>query len=166
MKAIDFLPRIAPFDELLRGKESLIGVEVGVDGGAHAEAMLQNLAIKKLFLIDTWESPYAMGYTAGRLETKGYSGKYDLLQMTSISATKCFNSECLDFVYLDSNLDYDNVLANLHIWWTKVKRGGLLCQRNYTGGPLKDAVDYFVKSQGIETKELFEEIALYKNEKA
>ena len=39
-------------------KKDLIGLEVGVKHGTHAEQILSYLPLKKLFLIDIWESWY------------------------------------------------------------------------------------------------------------
>lgn len=143
--------RVAPGDKYLTGK-NLMGIEIGVDAGAHAEALLHNCAIARLYLVDVWTNLYAMGYAAGRLETKGYKNQVELIRAGSVEASHLFSSDFFDFVYIDQEHDKDAVTTDLILWWPKVKLSGFLIYRNYGGpGGLTEAIDAFVAEQQIET---------------
>jgi predicted O-methyltransferase YrrM len=146
MKPTDFAPRAAPFDKHLTGHQ-LVGVEIGVDVGAHAHALLQYCSIRKLHLVDVWDKDYYRGYCEGRLHTHGYMHQVDLFKGDSLEAARHFNHETLDFVYMDQRHDYEVVKKDLVDWWPKIKPGGRLGIRNYAvvNGGLMRAVDEFVK---------------------
>ena len=42
---------------ILLGKKSLVGCEIGVDLADNALTMLENLDIKRLYLVDVWGMP-------------------------------------------------------------------------------------------------------------
>ena len=143
VKITDYCPRAAPFDSYLKGRE-LVGVEVGVDVGAHAEALLTYGPVAMLHLIDPWPKDYFRGYCDGRLSR--FRGRYRLWPGTSMECVKGFFADTLDFVYIDQEHDAESVAADLRAWWPLLKSGGVLGLRNYTARdtPLDRAVDAFV----------------------
>lgn len=151
MKITDYAPRTATFDKHLTGS-NLVGVEIGVDVGAHAESLLSyNPNIKKLHLIDVWEKPIYQGYCWGRLDTKGFMHKISMHKMTSIEASSLpvFKGDYIfDFIYLDQFQGYDSVKFDLSAWWPKLKSGGVLGQRNYSSSNegLMRAIDEFLEN--------------------
>lgn len=163
MKQTDYCPRAAALDTLLTG-EDLIGIEIGVDVGAHAEALLKYCHIKKLFLIDLWDREYCKGFCEGRLTA--YRNKISLIQMTSLIAAPLFKADSVDFIYMDQEHDYETVYSDLVIWWDVLKKEGKIGVRNY-GGSNKDlmqAVETFVSEKNIKTviDKYHNEIILYK----
>lgn len=151
MKVTDYCPRAAPFDSYLKGRD-LVGVEIGVDVGAHAEALLRHCPIAHLTLIDPWPNPWCRGVAEGRLWSLGFRTRYSTVIKTSAAAAaaKIFSDASLDFVYIDQEHDAATVSADLTAWWPAVKRGGVLGHRNYTAlpTPMSQAIDAFVKLQG------------------
>jgi hypothetical protein len=148
MKITDYCPRAAPFDTYLRGRD-LVGVEVGVDAGAHAEALLRHAPIAHLHLVDRWLKEYPLGFCEGRLSALGFRSRFTRIAKGSVQASDLFRPESLDFVYIDQEHDGAVVATDLRVWWPRVKRGGVLGYRNYsqTATPLKDAVDAFIAAQ-------------------
>jgi cephalosporin hydroxylase len=53
-------------------------------------------------------------------------GHYTPHKMTSIEASKLYQDESLDFVFIDANHSYDAVKEDILAWYPKIKNGGLL----------------------------------------
>ena len=152
MKTTDYSPRAAVFDTYLTPTHK-IGVEIGVDAGAHAEALLSyQPQIEKLFLIDPWPKEIFMWYAKGRLETKGFMKKIEFINKKSGHAVERFKFDSLDFIYFDQEHDYNSVKEDLEIWWEKLKDGGILGYRNYaaTNVGLYRAVNEFVAKNNLD----------------
>lgn len=146
MKVTDYSPRAAPFDHYLRYGRRLVGAEIGVDVGAHAEALLRHVDIERLYLIDPWEREYQWGFCDGRLSVLGFRGRFEILPKKSLVAAKQFKPASLDFLYFDQEHETAVVAADLETWFPILKVGGHLGYRNYgnTAKGLTGAVDAFV----------------------
>jgi len=163
MKNIDFGYRVAPTDIHLVGN-NLIGVEVGVDVGAHAEALLTFCRIEKLSLVDIWDNPQQYGYCLGRLETKFKRGSFEMIPTTSIKARELFENNSLDFIYFDHLHDYDSVKNDLNFWLIKLKRKAIIGYRHYMKYPgLTKAIDDFLKMTNFKFIVDNEEIIIFNN---
>lgn len=149
MKVTDYCPRAAPFDSYLKGS-GLVGAEIGVDVGAHAEAMLRYCLIGMLHLIDPWPNSYCRGYCEGRLSVLGYRGNFLMWQCDSLHAASKFAVDSLDFIYIDQEHDGKSVAADLRAWWPTLKPSGVLGYRNYaeSNPSLMAAVDAFISAAG------------------
>lgn len=162
MKVTDYCPRAAPFDSHdIHG----IGVEVGVDVGAHAQALLEYCAgISMLHLVDPWPNPYCRGYCEGRLAVLGFRSRFKMTQDTSLKASAGFGDQSLDFIYIDQVHQGDSVAADMHAWWPKLRTGGVLGYRNYTEArtPLSEAVDAFIEANKLSGKIEAGEIVIVK----
>ena len=164
---MSFRLRASPFDDCLKNKQKLVGVEVGVFEGGHAIAMLINLDIKQLFLIDPYKSypNFFGGYNEKgqelldvsfnkamiELAKRGFTDKVFWKIDESLNVVNDFEDESLDFVYLDGNHDYNVVSKEIPAWEKKVKIGGLVGGHDYThkkpGVP--KAVNEYVKENNI-----------------
>lgn len=154
MKITDYCPRAAPFDSFIKG-DNLIGIEIGTDVGAHAEALLMYCDIKKLYLVDIWDNNYMYGYCQGRL--RWYANKIEYINKDSHKAA-LQGYPLFDFIYIDIPHDYDTVKQSLEDWWFKLKSGGILGYRNYapTNLELMRAVDEFIKYNNIEVVDIIQ----------
>ena len=130
-----------PFFPLV-GKKQLIGVEVGVERGLHAEALLKNLDVKTLFLVDPYKAYVDRGggfaqfvvdkWRAEAIERlASYSDRLIWLPLKSLDAAQLFADGMMDFVYLDGCHIPEAVAADLLAWFTKVKPGGLFAGHDY-----------------------------------
>lgn len=71
------------------------------------------------------------------------------LQITSKEASTLFDDESLDFVFLDAEHLYDNVMEDLNLWYPKVRKGGIIAGHDYyQGTEVKTAVDKFFEDKG------------------
>lgn len=149
MKVTDYAPRAAAFDTYLKGA-GLVGAEIGVDVGAHAEALLSYCPVAKLYLVDPWPRDYAFGYCEGRLAR--FRHRIAMVRKQSKDAVALFADESLDFLYFDQAQAGTSVAYDLEHWWPRLKVGGVLGHRNYApvNQGLMDAVDAFAVAHKLE----------------
>jgi hypothetical protein len=114
----------------------LVGAEIGVFKGDNALNILQELQIKKLFLIDPY-LPYMEGDTqvfpeeaeTARQKLSQYNQAVFIKKM-SADAVKDI-SEPLDFVYIDGNHDYEHVKLDIKLYYPLVKQAGVVGGHDY-----------------------------------
>lgn len=141
---------IRSFDRNLKrmGKKDLVGIEIGVHDGDHAIDIMENLPVKKLYLIDPWISYKDYDESVGnprkttnalneRMEVtrklmKKYGNKVVLIRKFSEDAANQFKDESVDFVYIDGNHQYEFVKKDLEKYYPKVKKGGVIGGDDYT----------------------------------
>jgi len=145
----------------LIGKKDLVGAEIGVDSGINANHILQNLDIKKLYLIDVW-AVYGNMCGSGVIPTndkadecfkyarnllKDYKDKIVWVRDYSWNAGRLIGNGELDFVYIDANHRYEYVKKDIELYYPKVKLGGLIAGHDFKGGEpgVKKAVEEFCK---------------------
>lgn len=134
------------FDRLLLDKKNLVGAEIGVWKGEHAWAMLKQLDIKKLYLVDPYElyptygglgiqSPQEMlmsqQFAEKMLEKEGFKDKVEWITKPSIEAARDVKNDSLDFVYIDGNHGYEYVMSDILSWEPKIKKDGLIGGHDY-----------------------------------
>jgi len=165
VKVTDYAPRAAPFDSYLKGRY-LVGAEIGVDVGAHAQALLQYCNVAMLHLVDIWPNAWCRGYCEGRLNALGLGKRYTAHAVGSHQAAQRFEPASLDFIYVDQEHDLLAVSGDLMAWWPLLKSGGVLGYRNYTGRdtPLDKAVDAFLRgcAEAGDVKREAGELVLFK----
>jgi cephalosporin hydroxylase len=66
------------------------------------------------------------------------------VRMTSLDASKLYEDESLDFVFIDASHEYEDVLDDLNAWYPKVKKGGTIAGHDYmVFEPVTRAVNEF-----------------------
>lgn len=120
-----------------------VGVEIGTHLGEYAEHILRHWHGQKLICVDPWEEaidyddqiPLLWGgsdrlvhrlHAESRLSAYVHHGKCKIWQTTSDQATRNFQNDTLDFVYIDGNHKFGHVLADLQLWWRCIKPGGYI----------------------------------------
>ena len=152
------------WDEYKQPLRHLIGAEVGVYKGDNSEALLKNLNFRKLYLIDPWaeyfdvvtgvlqeKSKYEKIYQSVKKRFEN-NNKIDLVRDYSIKASKNFDDNYFDFVYIDGDHAYEEVLQDLIAWFPKVKENGVLCGDDYghpSGVGVVKAVNEFAQNNKI-----------------
>jgi len=162
--------RIGGFTEALikANLRDLVGVEVGVFDGSHCWGLLQNLDIKKLYMIDPYipyaqhikdvglkRSKWLLARAKKRSRTWGeekFPGKCEYLYSKSLDVVGWFQDETLDFVYLDGDHTYENVSKEIPAWGVKLKPSGLMGGHDYSKRrtDVPRAVDEYCRKHGIE----------------
>jgi len=150
-----------------------IGVEVGVLKGDFSNHILNGWHGEKLYSIDAWR--HIDGFidvTNGGPDmhiqtfTKSFENLYVhgdrsvIIRELSVAASKLFQDDSLDFVFLDAAHDYENIKKDLEAWYPKIKKGGIFCGHDYLDSDptaannsefgVKSAVDEFAKAKGHE----------------
>jgi hypothetical protein len=78
------------------------------------------------------------------------------IKSPSVDASKLFQDESLDFVFIDGSHDYKSVKDDIQHWFPKVKIGGYIAGDDYVWPDTKKAVDeYFIKNKVIPIKSKF-----------
>lgn len=65
------------------------------------------------------------------------------VRMTSIDASKLYDDNSLDFVFIDGAHDYHSVKEDVEHWFPKVRKGGYIAGDDYDWPTVKSAVDGF-----------------------
>jgi hypothetical protein len=125
-------------------KASGICVEVGTWQGGFTDKILSKPDVKKVYCVDPYKHFTNNEYPDGINEltqtdfdvlfnkvqnnlTTKFGSKVQFVRKLSVEASKQFDNESLDFVYIDGNHDYKYVLEDLKAWYPKIKTGGYLC---------------------------------------
>lgn len=138
-----------PFERLGVKGENLIGAEIGIYKGIHVESLLENLSIKKLYLIDPYElydgfeegkrhygidqDPLEIVEEEARRRLKNYSDRIVWVKKKSGEALENIPDK-LDFVYDDGNHQYEFVKQNIESYFPKIKEGGIIGGHDISNG--------------------------------
>jgi hypothetical protein len=63
------------------------------------------------------------------------------IRMSSNEASKLYENESLDFVFIDAGHDYEDVIDDIRCWLPKVKIGGILSGHDFHHPPIVLAVN-------------------------
>lgn len=74
------------------------------------------------------------------------------IRLESAKASKIYEDESLDFVFIDAAHDYENVMLDLKSWYPKVKKGGYFAGHDYNHEPIIKAVNDFFEDREITNK--------------
>jgi len=77
-----------------------------------------------------------------------------VLSMSSIEASKQFDDNYLDFVFIDAGHEYEEVKSDIDAWYPKLKKSGIIAGHDYTDefpGVIK-AVNEFCKKHNLSKK--------------
>jgi predicted O-methyltransferase YrrM len=146
-------------------------IEVGVYLGENALAMLENMQIQMLYLVDPYE--LNKGYDAVQEGdnlppedafriSQNLIGNRDnvrwIKETSEIAALR--NYGFIDYIYIDGDHRYESVRKDLINWWPKLKPGGVIGGHDYHSDfkpeihqGVDKAVDEFFGS-GIQTEEI------------
>jgi len=116
------------------------GVEVGTEYGEYAETLCKSNPHLQLDCVD----PY-LAYKDYRDHTSQakLNGIYEqatqrlapyhvsMIRVTSEAASCAYRDESLDFVYLDGNHALPYVIADLHAWARKIRKGGIVAGHDF-----------------------------------
>ena len=98
---------------------------------------------------------YEEAYKQFLINIKPISSVVNVYKLPSEEASKLYEDNSLDFVFIDASHDYDNVLNDMSLWYSKVKDGGVFAGHDYTDNwpEVKRAVDEFFKDKEFQKKQ-------------
>ena len=137
---IDFAHRVAMIQSFPKGS---IGAEIGVRKGEFSRVILDTVKPSLLYLVDCWQQqdvPYDVGVdehaqckksALERVAPEIARGVVKVLAMFSHEAVQHVPDESMDWVYIDAGHMYQECLADLRLWYPKVKHGGRITGHDY-----------------------------------
>jgi SAM-dependent methyltransferase len=148
-----------------------VGVEIGVFLGQFTEYILKAAKPKKLYLVDPWGHDTSFPEDVNKerrtkeqmdalaKEVRRNFGKKKEVKICRQTSDEFFQSlpkdTKFDFVYIDGNHNYKNVLADLINAWGYLNPGGIIVVDDhnasipYWGEPITRAVADFCQAKGI-----------------
>ena len=120
-----------------KGKEIVV-VEIGTNRGHNISSLFKELNIKKLYIIDPYDSydgylksePYRTqnnlnkDYEICKKRLKKYEDRIVFIRKYSDDAINDIPQA--DYIYIDGNHDYEYVIKDIRNYFPKVKEGGVL----------------------------------------
>jgi hypothetical protein len=114
-------------------------------------------------VVDTWKGStehwkhpviqkYGSAFPVFQNNIKPVQDKCHTIQKPSIEASKLYEDESLDFVFIDAAHDYENVKNDIQSWLPKIKIGGTLAGHDFHFQGVRRAV-----------KELLKHFDIYRN---
>ena len=139
----------------------VVGVELGVAEAKLSVKMLDRLPNLHLILIDPWEAyqdwwgpiEQANQNVNERVAMESlemFTGRFELIKEYSDTAHEKLENGAYDFVYIDADHSYGWVLHDLHVYWPKVKEGGLLCGHDRSLPEVNKAITDFCRQMGLQ----------------
>jgi len=135
----------------------IVGVEIGVWDGKNIEALLQRCPnIKKMYGIDPYKAygNYLLyrdeAFLAPlRIEAiqriAELGARAELIELPSAEAVNRFEDESVNFVFIDGNHSFETVYEDLHIWYKRLKPGGIFSGHDFDIPSVNDALFKFRK---------------------
>ena len=117
-----------------------VGAEIGVEQGIFSKQILEGNPVVKLFCVDAWQAyhGYREHVNQEKLNsfyeiTKQRTSGHDciLVRKFSVDAARDFKDGSLDFVYIDANHEFSQVVADLSAWVPKVRIGGIISGHDF-----------------------------------
>jgi SAM-dependent methyltransferase len=158
---------------LLRTHSPKVFVEVGVAYGYHAMHILETNShlnyigidpyipdydvkdpfsrdVSKLFPSPTPAQSMNRLHDAVLRNLETFSGRAKLIRETSQEAARKFSTNSVDMVFVDANHTFDQALADIRIWFTKLQPGGILVGDDWDWLEVRRAAEVFSEEEGIE----------------
>ena len=141
-----------------------IGAEIGVETGEFSELLCQGIPGLQLSCVDSWKAyrKYRDFVHQEKLDEFYEKAKErltpygcTLIREYSLDAVKNFKKDSLDFVYIDSNHEFEFIINDIIQWSKIVRSGGIVAGHDYweSGGDLPYhvvmAVQAYVKAYKI-----------------
>lgn len=101
------------------------GAEVGVKKGKFSKLIL-NFWKGELLCIDVWTDDEDYRDAKRLLQNQAV-----LIKNLSVVAAMKIEDESLDFVYIDADHSYENVMNDINAWFPKVRKGGIVSGHDY-----------------------------------
>jgi len=119
--------------KLLRRREAvMVGVELGVAGGAFSRRMIESSLFDYLFGVDIYADHHDTKEYIAALKHIGLFSRYKLLRLTFDEALELFPDQSFDFVYVDGYAHTgEDGGRTITSWYPKVKCGGVMAGDDY-----------------------------------
>lgn len=138
----------------------IVGVEIGVWEGENLKRLaIECSNIKKIYGIDPYQ-PYGNwkrfvdidSLELAKKQAKANVSNLDNVELvikTSLEASKNFEDESLDFVFIDGNHSFESAYNDIITWYPKVKKGGLFSGDDFSIDGVNDALFKFKRENNM-----------------
>jgi len=152
-----------------------LGVEIGVAGGHFTKQIAATWNFGQLCCVDPWIN-FKDGYEDScNLDDKTQEERFNqfakdfadnpkvvVMRRMSHEASKSVKPASADFIYLDANHSFTEVMRDLLCWWPILKPGGIFAGHDYYDGNgkghgVKLAVDMFASDRGLKVHQTTQE---------
>mgnify|MGYP001185367028 CR=1 FL=1 len=144
-------PTYAWTTEFLKEHPDLkVGAEIGVAGGQHLKAIMEETEVEKMYGVDpyiteSWDMHECFNvdedygsfdglYGEVRDMLSQYGDRVELIRKKSTDAAPDFEDGCLDFVFIDAFHDYENCYNDIAFWHHRVREGGYVMGHDWEHG--------------------------------
>jgi len=143
-----------PSFDLLLNKRDLVGAEIGVSSGENAFNIMENLDIKKLYLIDPYENydqfqKQEIHRESAHEKLDKYADKIVWLQKKSEDAILDIK-EYLDFIYIDGEHRYEGIKKDIELYVPLVKKDGLVAGHDFEESSVSEAITSTIRGEFIQ----------------
>jgi predicted O-methyltransferase YrrM len=107
-----------------------ICAEVGVREGDNAIQILRRSLPKRLHLIDPWDERYSPHYES--IKERMTNKPVVIHRGRSTDIGRKFPDNFFDWVYVDADHSYNSVSKDLHLYYHKIKPGGVLAGHDFS----------------------------------
>lgn len=112
-------------------------VEVGVYKGRSLYYLLNVIRKSgkeiKVFGVDHYKGQSEGAYQQTVENLSEFNGQYKIINMDSVSASKLFEDNSVDFVFIDAGHEYEDVKTDILLWLPKLKKKGIMAGHDYNG---------------------------------
>ena len=171
------------FSSLMKEYNSKTSVEIGCGYGQHSKQILQDTNVEKHYMVDQYKYYENDGFSEGiknisvnlsiqekfdefckmvQKEVRPFGSRVEFIRNTSIEASKQFDDESIDAIFVDANHEFKYVLEDLYAWWPKVKKGGFMAGDDYWMNDVKRAVHFFESDKEMKVQFRIKEESDYK----
>ena len=105
-----------------------IGAEIGVERGNFSRLITSQWP-GRLHCVDMWDHEEIYETACKTLLVAG--SRCEMNRGASVDVAKMFPDDCLDFVYIDADHDYEHCKQDIEAWFPKVRNGGLVAGHDY-----------------------------------
>ncbi len=145
------------------------GAELGVAFGGHAEQILKNTKVEKLYGVDLYQNygntTDAFFWNGVSYQQKNYDdlyqftlnrmsqfgNRFNLIRKSTTDASSDVQEE-LDFVFIDALHTDEGVTSDLNHWFPKIRKGGMISGHDYNHSNfpgVSDAVNRFAEQNSL-----------------
>ena len=118
-------------------QDDSVFVELGVFEGRSLYYLLKVIRDKrkniKVFGVDYFKGISEGGYEQTLKNLSEFKGHFRIMNMDSAAASKKFEDNSVDFIFIDAGHEYDEVKADILSWLPKMKKGGVMAGHDYNG---------------------------------
>lgn len=134
----------AEYYKKISENKPIVAVEIGVLKGNNAKQMLENMNIKKLYLIDPYE-PYDKKQDPKNLKEIEEEAKDLLKEFKNVVWIKKLSENAIndikeepDYIYIDGDHRYETIKKDLELYYKILKKKGLLAGHDFDPEYKKD----------------------------